>query len=738
MRKRTGNATKENAFGAGEKVYKSRLFLSVFLAAILLVLSWYFMFYRSADETSDSAIRDTSKIYLKEIAEQKKNQIRLNLEGQTRQLAITAETLKKEDTGNLQSLRAYLSSMKTANEFDFMGVLDAEGMIHTDMKSFSGISKFRFISKELQGSVTEFNNSVEDKNLVMVVVPVEGNEYDYEGAELVALIAGIDAETIAERLSLFDSSTYTLCEVMDKQGGYVVQAPSDHIGSGSNFLSSMKRRAVFEEGFSYDTMVERIANGQPEFISYYVEDIKYFTYLIPIEGTEWYVISTIQYGAVSAGVNTVRATMTRNSIFQIVVVTIAFFSCFILYHEMRKRQEKSARAQIKAEESNRAKSDFLTQMSHDIRTPMNAIVSFTNFALKEDNPAVIKDDYLPKIKTSSNHLLMLINDVLEMSRIESGKIELTETACNLAAVLENLRAVIGLQIEESKLVLDVRQEATDVCVYCDKLRLQQIMLNLLSNSMKFTPKGGRIELALRQISGIEDDIGQYEIEVSDTGIGMSEEFVRKAFEPFERERTSTDSGLEGTGLGLPIVKKIVDAMGGEIRVKTAPEKGTTFTICLKLRVVEEAKAKEMLQRGEDASNDDVSAEEMKQFFGGKRVLLVEDNHINRVIAEHLLKSAGFLVEVAVNGELAVGKVAEAEPDYYDVVLMDVQMPVMNGCEATVAIRAMEGEKSKVKIIAVTANAFDSDKEEVFASGMDGYIAKPIDVKELFRVLKSAL
>ena len=518
-----------------------------------------------------------------------------------------------------------------------------------------------------------------------------------------------------------------------------------------------------------------------------------------------------------------------------------------------------------AETANRAKSTFLSNMSHDIRTPMNAIIGFTTLALSNIDDAERVKDYLGKTLASSNHLLSLINDVLDMSRIESGKIHLEEVEVNLSDVLHDLKTIVSGQIyaKQLELYMDV-MDVTDEDVYCDKTRLNQILLNLLSNAIKFTPAGGTVSVRVRQLAGKVRGCGQYEFRIKDNGIGMSPEFAKKIFEPFERERTSTVSRIQGTGLGMAITKNIVDMMGGTIEVQTAQGKGTEFTVCVPMRAQTEQRPVEKITEleglkalvvdddfntcdsvtkmmvkvgmraewtlsGKEAVlrarqsiemsdayhayiidwrlpdmngievtrrirslNDDtpiiiltaydwsdieveakaagvtafcakpmfmsdlretlMSALGQKQTdaaqgllpdknadFKGKHILLVEDNELNREIAQEILRECGFLVDSAENGAVAVEKVSTAAPGSYDLVLMDVQMPIMDGYTATRQIRALDDPaRAKLPILAMTANAFDEDRRNALESGMNGFLSKPIVIGDLVQELHKIL
>ena len=518
-----------------------------------------------------------------------------------------------------------------------------------------------------------------------------------------------------------------------------------------------------------------------------------------------------------------------------------------------------------AETANRAKSTFLSNMSHDIRTPMNAIIGFTTLALSNIDDKERVKDYLAKTLASSNHLLSLINDVLDMSRIESGKIHLEEVEVNLSDVLHDLKTIVSGQIYAKQLELYMdAMDVTDEDVYCDKTRLNQVLLNLLSNAIKFTPAGGTVSVRVRQLAGAVRGCGQYEFRVKDNGIGMSQEFAKKIFEPFERERTSTVSRIQGTGLGMAITKNIVDMMGGTIEVQTAQGKGSEFIICLPLRTQDEhrpvekiteleglkalvvdddfntcdsatkmlvavgmranwtlsgkeavLRARQSIEMGDtykayiidwrlpdmngievtrqirslhddtpiiiltayDWSDIEVEAKAagvtafcskpmflsdlrdtlmtaigQKQAqeeqgvlpqkttdFKGKHILLAEDNELNREIAVEILNAYGFEVDTAENGAVAVEKVSTAAPGQYDLVLMDVQMPIMDGYTATHRIRELENPAlACIPILAMTANAFDEDRRNALESGMNGFLSKPIVIADLVQEMRKIL
>ncbi|MBR5337819.1 MAG: response regulator [Lachnospiraceae bacterium] len=389
-----------------------------------------------------------------------------------------------------------------------------------------------------------------------------------------------------------------------------------------------------------------------------------------------------------------------------------------------KAREKEAALQEsirQATRENEAKTSFLFNMSHDIRTPMNAITGYTAMAKKYVNYPDRVTDYLEKIDISGQQLLRLINQVLDMSRIEANKVVINEEALDIVTRFDDVLTIVDSTARNAGIRLKgVIKNITNRTVYCDDLRMNQVILNILGNAVKYTRPGGMVTATLEQLRSDDKESGCYKITVADTGIGMSEEFLDKIFDEFSRERNSTSSKIEGTGLGMSIVKKLLDALGGTIDIKSTPGKGTTVSVVINFRLADEESVpiRETTQADTDILN-------------GKRVLLVEDNEMNREIARSILEEFGMIVFEAEDGDIAVRKVEEAEAGYYDYVLMDVQMPRMNGFEATRAIRELpDKEKSGLPIIAMTANAFSEDKQRVLASGMDAHLPKPIDITDL--------
>ena len=381
----------------------------------------------------------------------------------------------------------------------------------------------------------------------------------------------------------------------------------------------------------------------------------------------------------------------------------------------------------RAEEGSRAKSSFLFAMSHDLRTPMNAIIGYAELMEAHWGEKEVTTNYLQKLKGASQFLLALIGNVLEIARIESGKETLNEAPWNLMKLEETLDILLDGEISRKQLTVNRNVNIRHANVYCDALKIREIIMNLLSNAVKYTSEGGKIVLDIEEKPSARDGFMTLQIRVSDNGIGISKEYVPYIFDAFTRERSSSESGIIGTGLGLRIVKSFVDLMNGDISVKSEPGKGTCFTVEISCRKIPE----EELQQQMEDQPENVS-------LAGRRLLLAEDNGLNAEIAMTILQDADAEVELAADGKIAVDKLQDVPVGYYDAILMDIQMPNMNGYEATKAIRKLTDERAKMPIIAMTANAFEEDRQAALAAGMDDYVAKPVEISELFRTIMKHL
>ncbi|WP_440444934.1 transporter substrate-binding domain-containing protein [Phascolarctobacterium sp.] len=429
--------------------------------------------------------------------------------------------------------------------------------------------------------------------------------------------------------------------------------------------------------------------------------------------------------------------------FIILAISLGFLLMYMRLHEKKRllaqeqayavKQEQLAEA---AQAANKSKTSFLFNMSHDIRTPMNAIIGFANLAQNAKCSTEQMHNYLSKILVSSQHLLSLINDILEMSRIESGKITLEPVPTSWSELLQELHTIMQEQIESKKQSFTICiAPLTHDYVMIDKLRMEQVLVNLVSNASKYTPENGSISVKLAQYPTDKPNHAIYKISVIDNGMGMSEDFVKKIFSPFERANSTTVSKIQGTGLGMSITKSIIDLANGTIDVKSKLGEGTEIIVAVTLCLCTDAEIATL--NAKQLDNPQAQAEQPD--FKGKRLLVVEDNKLNREITVTILEQTGIITEQAEDGSVAVKMVKEAAPGYYDLILMDIQMPIMDGYEVTKQIRALPDKRlAQLPIIAVSANAFEEDKKASLAAGMDGHIAKPINVPDLFALMQKLI
>ena len=392
-------------------------------------------------------------------------------------------------------------------------------------------------------------------------------------------------------------------------------------------------------------------------------------------------------------------------------------------------QAELSEAKEKADAANKAKTSFLFNMSHDIRTPMNAIIGFTEMAQKHLDERDKVENCLEKVHSSGKHLLSLINDILDMARIESGKMQIEEAVINIREASKPAMAIAYETAAARDITLTLNSGPVgDEYIYADALKISQIALNIMSNAIKYTNPGGKVDVSVVEVPNDDPRRLVCDLIVEDNGCGMSEDFLSRIFIPFERSTSSTKSGVQGTGLGMAITKELVEKMGGRINVESQLGVGTKVTIRFNfLRATPDERTQ--------AENETVCDLPDSSVLKGKKVLLVEDNELNREIAEDILTEEGMIVDTVSDGDIAVEKMKSAEPGRYDIILMDIQMPRMNGYEATRAIRNLPSQyASTIPIVAMTANAFEEDKQNAFASGMNGHLAKPIEVPQLMETL----
>lgn len=588
-----------------------------------------------------------------------------------------------------------------------MGVSVA--MILMYMEMYVEENKENYKLESLEGINEELTKANEEQRLQIAKITGLNEELNSQRLEMEKEIRLIDALSNSfTNIYLIHRDTQ-LVEVI-KLNGYII----DDLASGKpgpyNYTvlcRSFINNRVYAEDVEYMTglmewnnMIEGISSNKKYEGNYRVIEDKVFHYY------------QVRYRAVA------------NTDFIICV----FLNIDSIVQEEQKQKNALEKALVAAESANNAKSAFLFNMSHDIRTPMNAIMGFTDLMEKNFGDREKCLDYLAKIRSSSTFLLSLINDVLEMARIESGKAVLEESVCDIRAISNELYTVFEEEMGNKHITFIKEVDCQTDYIYCDVVKVQEIFLNILSNAHKYTPEGGTIKKSLKELPSDREGYALLQTTISDTGIGMSEEYLPHLFEEFTREQTVTESKISGTGLGMPIVKKLVNLMGGTITVNSKQGEGTTFVIT----IYHKKATKEEFEKV--PSSDNILGR-----FAGKRILLAEDNDLNAEIVCEILKECGFEIERAEDGVACVRMISEAPAEYYDLILMDIQMPNMNGYQATEAIRGLEdAKKAGIPIIALTANAYEEDRRNALRAGMNGHLGKPIVIDKMMETLAKIL
>ncbi len=833
---------------------------------VLLVFAYYQI---------NTVLKERSLSRLEEGANTTIEEITAKLERDSRLLNATASIISQADNFDID---ATLAIMKSVNPLlDTMNVrvllpddriLSADGTITaaSEKGNFS-FAEEAPLGEHISDRTYELNTG---KPILRHFVPI------IQDGETAALLYGVtDLETLPDTLNIdniYNASAFVYI-IDTKSGDFLVDTWHDTLGNTADFSASQSTRETKGDK-TWEEYLDDLVKLKSGYVVYRTPNTHGWEYMYyaPIGINDWSIAVDVPEKEAFTSVFAVRNVYIILGL--LMAVTVILYYLWVRHNANQLMEQEVEHAVLaeklhKAEAADRAKSTFLSNMSHDIRTPMNAIIGFTTLAQTNLDNKERTQEYLTKILSSSNHLLSLINDILDMSRIESGKLNIEEKECSISDIFRDMRNIIQTQMQSKQLNFFMDTiDVVDENIYCDKLHVNQVLLNLLSNAIKFTPAGGTVALTIRQQPRAPKGYGSYEIRVKDTGIGMSPEFTKHIFEPFERERNTTASGIQGTGLGMAITKNIIDTMGGTIELQSEQGKGSEFIIHLDFRLQEDPKhievvkelqglralvaddsfatcdsvtkmlrqigmrsewvlhgqeavlhAKQAYELGDEyhayiidwllpdlngievvrrirtvvgdsapiiiitaydwsaiedearaagvtafcnkpiflselrdilisATSDSINAQQIQQShtvpdvteqLQGTRLLLAEDNELNREIAVELLSASGFLVDTAEDGTVAVEKVKNSASGYYALILMDVQMPQMNGYDATRAIRALEDPAlANIPIVAMTANAFEEDRKLALESGMNAHIAKPIDMKKLINVLTDIL
>lgn len=614
--------------------------------------------------------------------------------------------------------------------------------------------------------------------IINLIYPMEGNEasmglnmFEHPERKQEARLAKESGDyTIAGPFELVQGGTGVLLfdpiYRADAQGEKQFWGFSILVLNWERFLEEMELDKLEDAGYHYEIWKKNASGGEKNIIAQCKDDEKIrrntLSVACEVPNDVWYFDIVPVNGWVSL----------EQAVSGIVVAFILALLLMLGYwqfEEQRRKDllhaEKLEKMAEEARSANEAKTRFLFNMSHDIRTPMNAIIGFSNFLKQHIDDREKTLEYIDKIQTSSSFLLSLINDVLEMARIESGKAMLKMESGCLSDLVNSLNAVFEPSIRTKNLKYSCNLNVTHEYLICDKTKLREIILNILGNAIKYTPDGGQVTVDITEENLAREGYARYRFVVKDTGIGMSEEYLPHIFEEFTRERTSTESKVFGAGLGIPIVKALIDLMEGTVEIESKVGEGSTFIVTLPFQLADQEKIRLLDQRksektdlqvsdwGEEKLREDLKIPEkakksektvknsessQEACFQGKRVLLAEDNDLNAEIAETILEERGFVVERAADGELCVEELQKKPERYYDMILMDIQMPNMDGYTAAEVIRKLKDPRRLTPIVAMTANAFEEDRRKAFEAGMNAHIAKPINVDAMFETIREIL
>lgn len=838
---------------------------------VLLCTALLFAVLKNYQHRTDETITNITEAYLSELTALNSANMQTSLESQFAQITTMMKSAGETDLVDLEALQNFLRRQMKNNHFTYAAMLDGDGMCYTSDEVYPAISKINNLSALLDGEgiLVSENERVLGDDMILLGTAVSGIRF--EGKPIVAVLVGMDTERLSRKLVLHKEGTNSYANVISRDGVRIMRADwKDGKQKGVNYFGMLETQAVIDEGYSLEEMQEQIAAGEPGMLALSMEGEHEYVYYAPIQDTNWVMCVSMRSGGIDEKIEGLSSYLLRSTLWVVGLITAAVLLLFLVYIRitdrsamlLEKEKSRAEEALAQAERASFAKSEFLSRMSHEIRTPMNGIIGMTAIASKNLKDTVRLEDCLKKITFSSRHLLALINDVLDMSKIESGKIELKNEKFDFKALVESLSTVYYGQADEKKIYFEtILSGNVPEELIGDSLRLNQIITNLLSNAIKFTPEGGRVILRIVRLpQGDDAEHVRIRFQVSDTGCGVAPENQEKIFNAFEQESADISQKFGGTGLGLSISRRFSVLMGGSLtlssevgrgstftaeipfgmadekpaapvqfggcralvvdddrdtcdhislilremgvysewaesgaeaieRVKQAHGAGKDFTICFVdwkmpgldgletadgirkavgdgdpavvlisacdpseiMQLAKEAGVREVVGKPLFASTliqtitavqavwtgtEELQGKKASYDFRGKHVLIVEDNEINLEIAVELVSVMGAVIRTAQNGQEAVSAVAASKPGFFDLILMDVQMPVMNGYEATMRIRAMEREDVKtMPIFAMTANAFAEDVEKSYECGMNAHISKPIDTDELYRKIE---
>lgn len=649
----------------------------------------------------------------------------------TSQMAVLVDDSLMHGLTNIQVLSSLAGELLTSPEidvailqrildnsiFDFIEFADKEGKNHNTVGGLSEASDRQYYLDAMQGnSGVEliFNSRATNETLLAFYSPV------YYRGEIIGSLLGTYRETdqLNELLTM-DVFGYRAEAYLCDENGLIIASNQNIDTTAEVFIETVLRPRISKSA------------GKADFI--YKDE----TTVVPLTGNEtgacimglknsdWYIVQIFPEQANRMMISNANRIGIVLAVFLVAILVVLLILTYLILNRSRLETQ---RALVKAESASKAKTDFLFSMSHDIRTPMNAIMGFLHLLNEQQEEPAKRKEYIHKMEDSSELLLSIINNVLEMSQLEGGKVVLDETAWSAEQMMNSVCSLFASQMQKKNITFEKTLEVQHPFVWCDMPKLQEVYLNILNNANKYTPTGGKVSMRLTEIPSDKDGYAFFKTEIEDNGTGIAKEFMPRLFEAFSREHDTTHSKIAGTGLGMTIVKRLTELMGGTVEVESEIGKGTKITVIIPHRIASKTDIR-------DGKTEETALVD----FSGKRILIAEDNDLNAEIATELLIEMGFEVEWAQDGDICVSMVERAEGKYYDVILMDIQMPNMNGYQAAAAIRKMDDpSKAGIPIIAMTANAFEEDKKNAYAAGMNAHLAKPVEIEKMTETLTEFL
>lgn len=659
------------------------------------------------------------------------NSNREYLEDNTSQMAVLVDDSLMHGLTNIHVLSSLAGELITSPEidvatlqhiiddsiFDFIEFTDKEGKNHNTTGGVSEAGDRQYYLDAMQGnSGVEliFNSRATNETLLVFYSPV------YYQDEIIGSLIGVYEETDQlNKLLTMDVFGYRAEAYLCNEDGLII-ASNQNIDTTAEVsietvLSPRISKNAADTDFIYknETMVIPLVGNETG------------ACVMGLENSDWYIIQIFPEQANRMMVSNANRIGIVLAVF-LVAILVALL--ILTYLTLNRARLETQSALVKAEAASKAKTDFLFSMSHDIRTPMNAIRGFLHLLDEQQEEPARRKEYIRKMEDSSELLLSIINNVLEMSQIEGGEAVLEETAWSVEHMMDSVCSLLAAQMQEKNIIFEKTVEVQHPFVWCDMPKLQEVYLNILNNANKYTPAGGRVSIRLTELPPDQEGYVVFKTEIEDNGIGISKEFLPHLFESFSRENDTTHSKIAGTGLGMAIVKRLTELMGGIVEVESKIGEGTKLTVIIPHRIASEADV-----------CDERPGEKSLVDFSGKRILIVEDNDLNAEIAMELLTEMGFEVERAEDGDICVSIMEQVEGGYYDLILMDIQMPNMSGYQTAAAIRKMnDPSKAGIPIVAMTANAFEEDKKNAYAAGMNAHLAKPVDIQKMMETLAKFL